>query len=137
MKKLVTAQLLASLLAVSPSLPASAQTTVSYESSPVQIVRYSFEPAYQHPITEFGATSVDLRGLPEARISFVNVGTAVATRVRFIVRSGNRSERLVDTGTFSPRSNITHSFAVYPEVAGASIQVESVDFVDGTSWQLK
>ena len=52
------------------------------------------------------------------------------------VRIGKATETIVDKGTFSPGTTITHDFAQNGLFSAASeIEVEQVTFADGTSWQ--
>ena len=69
-------------------------------------------------------------------ISFVNARGVAATQVEFALRAGKATEILVDKGTFSPGTSITHDFAVESQFSDASaLEVVSVTFADGTTWE--
>jgi hypothetical protein len=126
----------AAAIAASASAPGGAQQRLAYENTPVRIQHVSAAHGYVSPaVTSFGgswgiATSTDFN------ISFVNAGNVPATTIAFTVRNGNDTETIVDTGTFSPGTSITHDFEVGPAFgAASSVEVQSVFFADGTSWQ--
>jgi hypothetical protein len=59
-----------------------------------------------------------------------------ATTVTFTVRNGNDAKTIVDRGTFSPGTTIKHDFDVDPGFGSRpSVEVQSVVFADGTTWQ--
>jgi hypothetical protein len=126
----------AAALVASAAVAAGAQTTVAYTNTPVKIVSYSIDPSYSAPIPTWGGTYMNIQGSGDVTISFVNTGNAPATSVQFVVRSNKTSEVIVDKGTFSPGTNITHHFALDPRLgASAQLEVEQVAFEDGTVWQ--
>lgn len=125
----------AAAIAVSAAVPGGAQQRVAYQNNPVRIQHVSTAQGYVSPSTAFGGswaipTSADLS------ISFVNAGNVPATSVAFTLRSGNDTETVVDKGSFAPGASITHDFEVGAAFGSAThIEVESVTFADGTSWQ--
>ena len=135
MKKLFIATVAAAVVAAGGSAPAGAQSSVAYATNPIKIVRYSVEQAYAAPGPAWGGyLGLEIPG--KITISYVNGGAVPATSVAFAVRIGKATETIVDKGTFSPGTTITHDFAEGGLFSAASaIEVEQVTFADGTSWQ--
>jgi hypothetical protein len=116
MKKPFITMAAAAAIAAGTSAAASAQSTVACSIDPIKVVHYSVDTEYTQPLPFFGG--------------------APATNVRFAARSGKSPETIVDNGTFSRGSTITHEFAVSPLNGDASqIDVEGMTFADGTLWQ--
>lgn len=73
------------------------------------------------------------------RISFVNQASLTATNVRFVVRYGDRTQVIDDSGTFSSGTSVTQDFTPTGNAAfgntAAQCAVESVTFSDGSTWQ--
>jgi hypothetical protein len=137
MNKTITASILGTALAASVSAAGSAQTTVAYNNPPpVEVVRYSVEPARSFAIPSGFGGFMSVGGSGNITITFVNDRDVAAKRVRFAVRSGNTVENIVDSGTFATGTGITHEYSLDDGLgSSAAVEVENVTFADGTVWQ--
>jgi hypothetical protein len=136
MKKLFIATV-AAAIAAGATLPAAAQQSVAYSTDPIKVLSYSTEAANVIALPPaLGGTYANLDSAANLSISFVNGSALPAASVRFAVREGKRTEIIVDKGTFSPGTTITHDFSVEPQFADATaVEVLQVTFADGSSWQ--
>ena len=136
MKKPFITMAAAAAIAAGASAAASAQSTVAYSVDPIKVVQYSVDTEYTDPLPFFGSAPLGIATRAVVTIAFFNTSGAPATNVRFAARSGKSPETIVDNGTFSSGSTITHEFAVSALNGDASqIDVEAVTFADGTLWQ--
>jgi hypothetical protein len=131
-QKLLAASVAAASIAAT-ALPAAANQTVAYTSSPVKLVHYTVDNAGVETIPYLG-TFLGVAKPGQITISFVDTGSQPATDVVFSVRTGNATETIVDKGHFSPGVSITHDFSLGSAGNGASVQIQHVTFADGTSW---
>jgi hypothetical protein len=82
-------------------------------------------------------TSINLNGIPESvgsydlHVRFVNEGNQPIRRVVFVLPDGRH---VVDAGKFAPGVMIDQQLPTGPEDDGASCNVASVTFNDGTEW---
>ena len=121
-------------IATAGAAPAGAQSTVAFNNDPVRIVHYSVG-ATSVPVSSWGG-NLGFSTSGNVSISFVNARGVTATEVEFALRAGKSSEILVDKGTFSPGTSITHDFSVGSQFSdAAALEVVGVTFADGTSWQ--
>ena len=135
MNKLLIATAMTTAIATGSATPSNAQSNVAYTNNPVSIAHFSVNPVHWTSTLIWGGMSSVVIG-SDITISFVNTGSEPATSVLFAVHSGRTTEIIVDKGTFSPGTSITHTFAEGPEYDGAStIEVRQVTFADGTAWQ--
>jgi hypothetical protein len=126
--------LAAAAIATAAAAPAAAQSTVAFNNDPVRIQHYSVGSS-SVPVSSWGG-NLGFASSANVSISFVNARGVAATRVEFALRAGKATEILVDKGTFSPGTSITHEFAVDSQFSDASaLQVVGVTFADGTSWE--
>ncbi len=133
-KTLIATAIAATSIAAA-SVPASAHQTVAYTTDPIKVVSYSIQPTYTSPIPAWGGTYMNLQSAGKVTISFVDTGNVAAKSVQFSVRSGHSVENIVDSGTFSPGTGITHDFSLGSQFDNASaVEVERVTFADGSSW---
>ncbi len=116
------------------ALPAHAET-VAYSANPIKVVTYSVT-AQQHDVATSpwgGSMAAVVPG--NVRISFQNLRLQPISNVRFIVRSKNDREVIVDKGTFSQGATITHDFSVDSGLdEAADLEVDQVTFADGAVW---
>jgi hypothetical protein len=132
---LVATLAVAILAAGAPAL-AGAQSSVAYINNPVKVVRYVVTAPTANQWPGWGGTYQGIEDSASVTISFVNGANVAATSVQFAVRHGKETELIVDKGTFSPGTSITHDFSLGPQFDGASsVEVREVTFADGTSWQ--
>lgn len=125
----------AAAIAAAAALPAGAQSTVAFSNDPVRIVHYSVGSS-SVPVSSWGGNYLGFANSGNLSISFVNARGVAATQVEFALRAGKATEILVDKGTFSPGTSITHDFAVESQFSDASaLEVVSVTFADGTTWE--
>jgi hypothetical protein len=123
MKTLLARTLLASAAVLSVTLAASAGPV----DSPVQINRIDVAPALGES-TEFAPGQIT--------VSFTNTEATPATAVDFEVHGykGHVIGHIEDTGTFTQGAVINHSFADRALDNNQSVEVESVEFADGSTW---
>jgi hypothetical protein len=125
----------AAAIATAAALPAGAQSTVAFNNDPVRIVHYSVGSS-SVPVSSWGGNYLGFANSGDISISFVNARGVAATQVEFALRAGKATEILVDKGTFSPGTSITHDFPVGAQFSDTSaVEVVSVTFADGTSWE--
>jgi hypothetical protein len=139
-KKLLTVIGVAALGAMPAIAATAAETHPLHLGSPK--TAFTNEPigiqtcnAYSLPALGAAWEGQTISDIPFVEISFVNRYESAAKKVRFALRSGAHSEVLVDNGTFSSGTTITHLFA--PSSAdpnGVQCAVESVAFADGSTW---
>jgi hypothetical protein len=76
---------------------------------------------------------------PDAiRIAFVNDSQRVATNVHFVVRYGNHTQTIDESGRFSPGVLIDHEFTPIADATPskpARCSVEAVTYTDGSRWK--
>jgi hypothetical protein len=135
MQKYISATFALAALATKLATPASAQTQITFSSTPISVQGFT---AASQP-APVGREWVD--GVPSGftasnvTIAFVNTANVPATSVTFVVQSGNQTRTIVDKGTFSAGTRIVHTFDESPEFADAtSVRVQSVTFADGNTW---
>lgn len=133
--KLFMTSAAAAAIALGASTAAFAQPTVAYTNEPIQVQHFSVNVS-SRPLSTWGGNQLDITGAGNVSISFVNVRNVAATRVEFALREGKSSQTIVDKGTFSPGTSITHEFSVAPDFYDPSaLDVVRVTFADGTSWE--
>jgi len=120
------------IAAASPSAPAVGYST----TLPVSVVSCE-QNSFEIPAMLEGPNPA-IR-LDNLRISFVNRAALAATDVRFAVSTPTGTQTIDDAGSFGPGARISHDFS--PAAGGqnfsdtAKCAVESVTFIDGTTWQ--
>jgi hypothetical protein len=137
MQKYTSATFALAALATGLATPVSAQTQMTYSSTPISV--QGFTAASQS--VPVGRDVFD--GIPfgsagsNVTIAFVNTTNVPATSVTFVVKSGNQTRIIVDKGTFSAGAQIVHTFDESPEFANTtSVRVQSVTFADGNTWAI-
>ncbi len=70
----------------------------------------------------------------QIHISFVNHGSKPISSVAFAVDEDGTTSTIVDRGTFSPGTTISHYWRGERTLADVSCSVNSILFADGTSW---
>jgi hypothetical protein len=124
----------ASALATALVAPANAMSQTASVSDPVAIKRFSACLDYSTATPFYGAD----RGSEASvvTISFADTANLPIKRVVFAVRAGNYRSLIVDKGTFSPGTRITHSFLRNRELGqGSTVKVLNVTFADGSTWR--
>ena len=131
------------MLFLSFFLAGALQTTqispvVGYTSArPVDVKSCALEP---DPTTLTNEFAIRASGAEWVSISFVNEGPKPVASISFDVTDGQRTSRIVDTGTFSSGVAINHQLDApgFPN-ANSSVRctLESVSFADGTAWQAR
>jgi hypothetical protein len=136
MNKVLLSALAVTALSAGISAPASAQTQTAYVKDPISVEGFSAYSPYSPASTRW-FDGVNVGGLAtDVTISFVNTASQPAKTVEFTVRSGNHTCVIVDKGTFSPGTRITHTFSQSPELDGASsVKIRKVTFADGSTWE--
>jgi hypothetical protein len=134
MNKLFLAPIAASALASALVAPASAMSQIANVSDPIAIERFSANLDYTLSTPFDGAN----RGSESSvvTISFADTANLPIKRVEFAVRAGNYTSLIVDKGTFSPGTRITHTFLRSRKLGYRStVKVLKVTFADGSTWQ--
>lgn len=126
------------LLAATPAL-ANADVISYSTSSPVAITSFRINES----LASIG--NGDDGGSPQfitngVTLTFVNRSNIPATSVIFRLGDGKYSQSIVDTGTFSPAAQITHTFLDRGDgsnaFTNATVSVAEVDFADGSAWHV-
>jgi hypothetical protein len=130
----------AALIVATPAL-ADAKIVAYSTSSPVVITSFSADELYAPGSIGGEATEspqfISKLDSGYIALKFVNKSNVPATTVKFLVNNGRYTRSIVDEGTFSPGTQIKHSFAVdsgVSELSSATCKVAEVDFADGTAW---
>jgi hypothetical protein len=136
MNKVFLSSLAVTALCSAISAPASAQTQTAFVKDPISVEGFSASSPYSAASTRWfdgvNATGESI----DVTISFVNTASQPAKSVEFAVRSGGHTCLIVDKGTFSPGTRITHTFSQSPQLEDASsVQIRKVTFADGSSWE--
>jgi hypothetical protein len=135
MYKILSSSLAVTALATAIAAPANAQSQTAYVNDPIAVKRFSANPDYA-PARAQWFDGITTSASSDVIISFVDTAPVAATKVVFAVRSGGHTCFIVDKGTFSPGTRITHSFPRSAELDNASsIEVRKVTFADGTTWE--
>jgi hypothetical protein len=135
MTKYIVAMIAAAALTTDLAGIASAQTQSAYTNGPVTVQSFTSYPALPPlQLSTFGALNFTPTS-SDVTISFVNTGSVPAKSVEFAVTTGNRTETIVDNGTFAPGTSIVHTFKKGARFVNASaVRVQAVTFADGTTW---
>lgn len=127
---------LAGAVTIAAVAPATAPAVGYSTTLPVSVVSCEQSSLDIPAMLEGPNTAIRLDNL---RISFVNRAGLAATHVRFAVSTPNGTQTIDDAGSFGPGARISHDFS--PAAAGqnfsdtAKCAVQSVTFIDGTTWQ--
>lgn len=135
MQNSITATIALAAFAIVPATPAGAQTQTAFSNAPISVqgftARSQFMPLAQELAdgVAFGADASDVT------IAFVNTANVPAKSVTFVVRSGRRTQIIVDKGTFLPGARIVHTFEESAEFGEtSSVSVQGATFADGNAW---
>ena len=134
MKQLLSVVAAAAALSAAPAIAGAAPETAAFSNAPVSVQTCNTYVAPGFSATLEGP-GVSIPDIPFVEISFVNRFELAAKKVRFALRSSAGAEVIVDSGTFSKGTTITHLFS--PNAVGTNgvqCAVESVVFADGSSW---
>src|ERR1700676_2217624 len=134
MKQLISVVAAAAALSAAPVIAGAAPETAAFTNGPVSLSTCN---SYTAPgfVATLEGPGVAIPDIPFVEISFVNRFELAAKKVRFALRSSAGAEVIVDSGTFSPGTTITHLFS--PNSVGTNgvqCAVESVVFADGSAW---
>ncbi|HTJ24970.1 MAG TPA: hypothetical protein VMA36_02295 [Candidatus Limnocylindria bacterium] len=136
MTKVLFSSLAVTALAAAIAAPAVAQTQTAYVKDPIAVEGFSADSDFSPRASQW-FDGINITGLSsDVTISFVNTANVPAKSVEFAVRAGKHTCLIVDKGTFSPGTRITHTFLQSPELENASsVSIRKVTFADGSSWQ--
>ena len=104
-------------------------------TQPVRVTSCALQP---DPTTLTNLFSIRTSGAKSVSISFINEDPKPVASVSFDVTDGQRTSRIVDTGTFSSGVAINRQFdaGTFPNPnSSVTCTPESVSFADGTAWQ--
>lgn len=127
---------LAGAVTIAAAAPASAPAVGYSTTLPVSVVSCE-QSSFDVPAMLEGPNPA-IR-LDNLRISFVNRAALAATKVRFAVSTAAGTQTIDDAGSFGPGARISHDFST--DAGGqnfsdtAKCAVQSVTFIDGSTWQ--